>query len=385
MLRKSLALLVLLFLLLPKPVSAIYDPTKTTNNIFGIHILDTSEVSKAAQLVNSTGGDWGYVTIPIRANDRNLPQWTQFMENCRKLHLIPILRIASFPVDPDGTGVNAHWMAPNEYDLVDFANFLDELPWPTHNRYVIIYNEPNHDSEWGGFVYPQEYARVLDRAADIFHKKNQDFFVISAGLDASAPNSTDSENEYAYFAAMNQADPGIFSKIDGFSSHAYGNPGFNSFPNIYSRTNIASYRYEQDYICSNFSVCTIPLFITEAGWRVDLIGETAATNFYTQAFTTIWQEPNIIAITPFLLSAQTGAFSGFSFTDANGNFLPFAVALQQLAKTAGKPQLAPNKPSMQPPAAVSTVLGVRASTDPFGDLFTRLQSQLSNLVRNLFH
>ena len=40
-------------------------------------------------------------------------------------------------------------MAPNEYDLIDFANFLNQLPWPVNNRYVIIYNEPNQENEWG--------------------------------------------------------------------------------------------------------------------------------------------------------------------------------------------------------------------------------------------
>ena len=35
-------------------------------NKFGIHILDPSELQQAAELVNSSGGDWGFVTIVIR-------------------------------------------------------------------------------------------------------------------------------------------------------------------------------------------------------------------------------------------------------------------------------------------------------------------------------
>jgi hypothetical protein len=45
---------------------AIEDPLKTPNNKFGVHILFPSELQQAARLVNSSGGDWGYVVIPIR-------------------------------------------------------------------------------------------------------------------------------------------------------------------------------------------------------------------------------------------------------------------------------------------------------------------------------
>ncbi|MEK7565752.1 MAG: hypothetical protein AAB506_01750, partial [Patescibacteria group bacterium] len=217
-----------------KPVLATYDPLSVPNNKFGIHILDAPEIEKAAEFANSSGGEWGYVTIPIRADDRDLPKWTKFMEDARKYKIIPILRIASFPVDD-------HWMAPNEYDLVDFANFLNELPWPTRNRYVVVYNEPNHESEWGGFVDPAEYARVLDRAIDIFHQTHPDFFVISAGLDASS-------NPYSYYQAMLAVWPEVLNKVDGLAFHAYGNPGFSTYPNIYSPVNIASYRYEQNFL-----------------------------------------------------------------------------------------------------------------------------------------
>lgn len=329
---RKVVLASIFFFLFASPARAIYDPTSVPNNRYGIHVLDTTELEKAEELVNSSGGQWGYVTIPIRANDRDLDKWTKFMQDARRLKIIPILRIASFPVDD-------HWMAPNEYDLVDFANFLDELPWPTKNRYVVVYNEPNHEGEWGGFVYPEEYARVLDRAIDIFHKRSPDFFVIAAGMDSSAPNGPKSMNEYDYFDAMQTAWPGIFSRIDGFSSHAYGNPGFSSFPNVYSQVNVASYRYETDYLCRRFEACNLKVFLTEAGWRADLVGDAGAANFYRQAFNDIWTENNIVAVTPFLLNAQMGSFTGFSFTSADGKFKDFANQIKSLPKTAGQPQL----------------------------------------------
>lgn len=330
MLKKTIIFLFMFFVFIA-PVKATYDPFSVSNNLYGIHILETTEIEKAAELVNSSGGDWGYVTIPIRANERDLNKWTEFMNKAKEKHIIPILRIASFPVGD-------HWMAPNEYDLIDFANFLDQLPWPTANRYIVVYNEPNHESEWGGFVSPGEYARVLDRAIDIFHKRNPDFFVISAGLDASAPNGNNSMSAYDYEWAMNNSWPGIFERVDGLSFHAYGNPAFSTYPNSYSRVNISSYHYEYSYSDKK------PIFLTEAGWK--------SGGWYMTAFENFWIDQNIVAITPFLLSAQNGPFIDFSFIDNNNQWKPFARELMITPKTSGKPQIASenkalviNKPS----------------------------------------
>lgn len=310
-------------------VLAIYDPLSVPNNRFGIHILETSETGKASQFVNSSGGDWGYITIPIRSNERDIEKWTQFMNDCRTLHLIPILRIATFPK-------NNHWMAPNEWDLIDFSNFLNELPWPTKNRYIIIYNEPNHQGEWGGFVNPEEYARILDRAIDIFHRKNPDFYVISAGLDSSAPNGPNSMDEFQYLRQMENRFPGIFRRIDGFSSHSYGNPAFSFPPNLYSRFNIANFQFEQNFLRS-VGVENINLFITEAGWAVNLIGDDLAAKYYLHAFQNVWSKPNIVAVTPFVLTADSGPFSDFSFTQ--GDFKPFVKEIRQIPKISGRPYI----------------------------------------------
>ncbi|HVZ67767.1 MAG TPA: hypothetical protein VG917_05940, partial [Patescibacteria group bacterium] len=65
----ALFILVSFLFLIPKHVDASYDPTSKPNNIFGIHILFPTELDKAAKLVNTNGGDWGYVTIPIQYGD----------------------------------------------------------------------------------------------------------------------------------------------------------------------------------------------------------------------------------------------------------------------------------------------------------------------------
>src|SRR5215469_12078387 len=127
------------FFIIVKPAGASENPLAVANNKIGIHILDPSELPAAAKLVNNNGGDWGYVTIPIQSADEDLVKWQKFMDACKKYHVIPIIRLAT-----QGDYFNTQvWRKPNENDIVDFANFLNSLEWPTKNRYIIVFNEVN--------------------------------------------------------------------------------------------------------------------------------------------------------------------------------------------------------------------------------------------------
>jgi len=74
---------------------AVYDPLTLPNNKFGIHILFPSELEKAGELVNSNGGQWGYVTIPIQVADKDLVKWQKFFDEAKRLKIIPIIRLAT--------------------------------------------------------------------------------------------------------------------------------------------------------------------------------------------------------------------------------------------------------------------------------------------------
>src|SRR3989304_8156094 len=157
-----------IFLYLTSKSFAIYDPLSTPNNKYGIHILFPEEISEVAHLVNSNGGQWGYVTIPIRISDRNIEKWQKFLDECAKYKVIPLIRLAT-----EGDYFNkASWEKPNKYSMIDFANFLNSLDWPTKNRYVIVLNEPNRGDEWGGIPNPSEYADILSYAVDVFKKRD---------------------------------------------------------------------------------------------------------------------------------------------------------------------------------------------------------------------
>jgi len=313
------------------------NPLSVPNNKIGIHILDVSELPQAAQLIDSGGGDWGYVTIPIQASDENLVKWQKFMDQCKKYHIIPIIRLATV----DDYFDTQAWQTPTQNDIVDFAVFLNSLDWPTKNRYVIIYNEVNRGDEWGGQADPTNYAHLLSFAVTVFKSASPDFFVISAGLDNAAPDQGATfYNEYTYIAAMNQAVPGIFNQVDGIASHSYPNPGFSQSPDASSLMGVGSFFHERNLI-ESMSTKTLPVFITETGWSSSSVPPDTEVQYYNQTLQTIWDDPDIVAVTPFLLNAGAGPFAQFSFIDANGNKTKQYKYISSLQKTKGKPVLAP--------------------------------------------
>ena len=328
-----LIIYILLFISLTGKANAIYNPLSVKNNIFGIHILYPEEIGEAAALINSTNGDWGYVIIPIKASDRNLDKWQTFMDNARKYHVIPIIRIAT-----DGDYFDKiSWSKPSEYDVLDFANFLNSLDWPTKNRYVVVYNETNRGDEWGGIPNAFEYAKILEYAVNIFKEKNKDFFIISAGLDNASINIPNkSINNFTYMYQMNDAVPGIFAKIDGFSSHSYPNPGFSSPPSL-SRVGIYSFYY-QNQLVNTLSGKNLPIFLTETGWSSDTIPQDLQANYYRDSIANYWNDSNIVTITPFIFRANQEAFTQFSFIK-NGEETGIYKQYKKFIKVKGEPQL----------------------------------------------
>lgn len=338
--KKVFVLLVTLFIfLLNTSISfAIEDPLSMPNNKMGVHILFTSEIDSASKLVNSNGGDWGYVTIPIQAGDRDLEKWQKFMDDAKRLHMIPIIRLATAGNYFD-TSV---WSKPTQGDILDFANFLSSLSWPVKNRYVVIFNEVNRSDEWEGNLSPEEYARDLSYAVATFKSLNEDFFIISSGLDNAAPNvSGKYMNEYDYMTAMNNAVPGIFSIIDGLGSHSYPNPGFKQMPYILTSQSIYSFNFERN-LAYRLSGKNLPVFITETGWSKDELSENKIAECFKYAFDYVWSDKNIVAVTSFLLQAGTKPFSKFSLMDDNGAKNAIFLALQDVSKTKGTPTVSTN-------------------------------------------
>lgn len=325
----ALLLLICLTLIFYSPsVFAVGDPKSYPNNKFGVHILFTPELEDAAKLVNSSGGDWGYVTIPIQAGDKDLVKWQNFMDSAKQNHIIPILRLST----EGDYFTNSNWRKPNFTDILDFANFLDSLNWPIINRYVVIFNEPNRNDEWGGDANASEYAQILAYASEAFKAKNNNFFIISAGLDNASDN-----NQYTFMQEMYNAVPNVFSQIDAIGSHAYPNPGFEQPPWVISRKSISSFSYEKR-LADILAGKDLPVFITETGWSSNSITKLLIGRYFKEAFTDVWSDKSIVAVTPFLFNAGAGPFAQFSLINTNGDKNEIYNSIKDFPKIKGTPK-----------------------------------------------
>jgi hypothetical protein len=333
--------LLTLSLLFPKNAFATYNPLERPNNKYGIHIVDENDLTKAAKLVNSQGGDWGYVTIVIQENERKVEKWNQIFASMHELHLIPIVRLA--------TKIQGQvWKKPQLSEVIPWTDFLDSLSWVTKNKYVILFNEPNHAKEWGGDLNPPEYAQIVSSFSATLKQKSDDFFVLAAGFDTSAPNSSLTMDELAFVKAMIGNQPDIFSKVDGWVSHSYPNPGFTSSVDAKGRGTIATYQWERQMLKNLRVEKKLPIFITETGWphteglpnNKNYFSSEKIAEFIPQAAETVWNDADIVAITPFILNYQSIPFSNFSWQKVGEeNFYPQYEAYRNLTKSAGNPLL----------------------------------------------
>jgi len=346
------------------------------NNIYGIHLAQpqSQDIQAASDLVNSNGGEWGYATLVIQENDRNREKWQGIFDQLRELHLIPIIRLATQPASAEasaGKPEGSFWRRPEPEDAKDWVNFLDSLNWVVKNRYVILFNEPNHGSEWGGEVDEKSYTKVAFSFAKALKEKNKDFFVMLAGFDASAPSwwqgmedeevfikkiLTDSVSEpfpsgfgsqkvdlHAAGTPFPSTPVNIFDYIDGWASHSYPNPGFAGSPYSWGRGTVRTYEWELGLLGRLGVNKELPVFITETGWKRGS-EETVAENF-RNVYKNVWELDNrVMAVTPFVLDYQGPPFLEFSWklpsakASVEQEFYQQYYTVQSLIKTKGEPQ-----------------------------------------------
>jgi hypothetical protein len=315
MVKKLLIFVIFLltFFLSFKPIFAVVDPVSSPNNKFGIHIFSEKDLFDAANLVNSSGGDWGYVTIVITEGERDRARWQKVFDQMRSLHLIPIIRLAT-------KANGSTWNAPQEAEIDNWVTFLNSLNWVTQNRYVVINNEPNHAQEWGGRIDPAGYALYLKKISQKLKAASPDFFVLPAGLDPSSSNTGTTMTEDRFLYRAMAAEPDVFDFIDGWTSHAYPSTGINI------------YDHELAVIGKD-----LPIFITETGWPNNKYSESQISVNLVNAFINTWNDPRVIAVTPFILDYTTPPFDIYSWEKSDGSFYIFYLDIQKMIKVKGAP------------------------------------------------
>lgn len=379
--RYCRCLLIFALALLSACGDAVPRPIAPASNKAGVHLLlddgrehwPDSLWPEHLRYAREAVGEWGFVTVLLATDNLEADKWQVFMDLCAEYHLTPIIRLAT---EFDRTG--RHWERPPEdadgrYRTIaaEYANFLAGLEWPTDQHFVIVGNEPNHGNEWGGAPDPAAYARYLIDMADAIHAADPQARVLNAGFDPFAPDSGGQPmpdgfvylDEVTFLDQMVAAEPDVFRFIDVWASHPYPTGPFTDPPwqqvtQIDAggpdepplgtvRLGINSYEWEL-WKLSTFGITSLPVMITETGWRHTETADPEATDTSTnmpdaqtaadylmQAFYgsdnpslahmwTPWNtDPRVIAVTPFAFNGEPAQWghTNWLILDEDGNIL----------------------------------------------------------------
>lgn len=312
------------------------DPLWEKNNKFGLYIY--AEESKmfdiAKKLVNSNGGQWGYVLIPFNVKDRDSAKWLRVFDQLNEKKLIPIIQL--WDVDT----------SDYKEQTKEAADFLNGFLWPIRYRYVSVYNEANDSKFWYGKVDPGEYAKILDYTIKVFKDENEDFFIMNGALNITATTDNLNMDAFLYMRKMDERIPGIFEKLDGWASHPYPQPNFTGSPDTQGRWGIRAYEEELKFLKEVLGVKKfLPVFITETGWAhaegANYNGQylpvkQVAENFKT-AFEDYWlKDDRVRAVTPFTVRYEP-PFDHFSWVNRDNVPYYHYDVIKELDKVSGEP------------------------------------------------
>ena len=305
------------------------------NNKFGIYIYAENKdfFELAQKLVNSNGGDWGYVLIPFNVKDNDKDKWERVFTQLRNKHLIPVIQLWDIDLDD------------YEDQTEESAQFLDSFVWPIKPRYITAYNEMNDSKFWYGKVDPTEYATILNYTIDVFKNQNPDFYIMNGALNISAPTDSIHMDALEYITKMNERVPGIFSKLDGWASHPYPQPNFSGSPLASGRWSIKAYEEELEHLKSLGVEKELPVFITETGWAhqegesfnqtywdIDKVSEDFKT-----AYTKVWLEDDRVrAVMPFTIRYDP-PFDHFSWVNKDNVPYKHYDVVKSIKKVSGNP------------------------------------------------
>ena len=300
--------------------------------VLGVHILHPAEITEAGDLLKTQHNQeqWTYVTLPLSLDDLNKhDEWQAAFDRAAQLKINPIVRLVS-RFDSE----HNCWAIPTRGEIISYFNFLNTLTWPHEHRFVIIFNEPNHFSEWGGSANPDTYAEVLSFAADWAHTETAHYSVLPAAMDLAAPDGPTTMEAFNFLTRMLDSRPDIFSKIDYWNSHSYPNPGFSSSPTRTGQNSLRGFEHELAWLHDKTGL-DMRVFITETGGEENASTKGRLESYYAYANDHIWSDERIVAVTPFVLKGDPGPFSKFTLIDKDGNLkTQYHAYAQQIAKNA---------------------------------------------------
>ena len=146
---------------------------------------------------------------------------------------------------------------------------------------------------------------------------------------------------------MKQAEPSVFEFLDGWTSHAYPNPGFSGSPAASGRRSLRAYQWELGILRSLGVTKNFPVFITETGWlhsqgkftNPKLLSPESVGENIRYAASSVWNDPIIAAVTPFIFNYQDTLFDHFSWRQfGSDSYYPHYYTYQSIPKIKGMPR-----------------------------------------------
>jgi hypothetical protein len=335
---------------LPRVVTADSSPTgDQRNNPIGINVIRWTEnqyLWAASDLVNSAGGDWGYITITLVDQDRNDPSRLQrILNQCAHRHLTPIIRVATRFDLRTATWSRPEWDGPYRW-----RELFSDLQWPTTLKYVVVGNEPNLGREWGGEVDPGGYARYLDKWLEAF-ADDPSFRIFNGALDASNDTSMpDRMDEFEFIDAMREEVPSLVDRLHGWASNPY-----HFWWGTEARFTYKAYEAELDYLGRDMPVIVMEFHAFEID-EPRMVAE-----YYAEAYDYWLADPRIIAITPFFWNPESDSFWMYQVNPDGtvADASPTYHWLRSLPKRAGSPKFHPPlantaRPTLDVPTGTGT-------------------------------
>ncbi len=220
----------------PPPILVTLGAPQTVHTLHpkvGIHTRLTDEVEewkikKTLEMVREMGASWiveyfpwGY--IESRKGEFDWTHADAVVQHAMQQGLTVIARLGLVPDWARPKGTSSSYLDDDHFH--DFAQFVGAFAEHFKGRvsYVIIWNEPNTNFEWGERpVDPDAYVRLLKTVYPLAKEKNPDLKILAGAL---APNlaprgSTDTMNDLEYLDRMYAA--GAKGYFDVLAVHAYG-------------------------------------------------------------------------------------------------------------------------------------------------------------------
>lgn len=151
-------------------------------------------------------------------------------------------------------------------------------------------------------------------------------------------------DEELFLRWMLARQPNLAEAIDGWTSHSYPNPGFSGSPYASGRGTIRTFEWELRLLGDLGFEKNLPVFITETGWSHSRLTPDEVSEYLSIASQTVWNQPQIAAVTPFLFNYQDSLFSMFSWLRLiTREPYSFYRSYQQIAKAKGEPLTYPTE------------------------------------------